>query len=341
MPTPIARERHGVAIMQSEKLYLTSLDNHKIFVRKWSPDAAATSPRAIIHILHGMAEHCTRYEPIAERMVDAGYVVFAHDHRGHGRSIPQGGLVGHYADHNGWPLVIADTRKVNEHIHQQYPGIPVIIVGHSMGSFITQGYLIQHGRTVDAVVLSGSAFNTPMAIRSARMLAHLEKLRTGPKGRSSLIDMATFASYNRQVAKSPRTGSDWLSRDPCEVDKYVGDPLCGFLCTNQLWLDLTGGLEQISRLRNIRNIPPALPILLISGERDPLSFDNSRHGIEKLAEHLRSGGVREVSVRLYEDARHEIFNEINRHEVIDDVLAWLDTRFSTRENVRRTDAAMA
>lgn len=327
--------------MQAHKFYLTSLDNHKVFVRQWSPDSATHSPRAIIHILHGMAEHCTRYEPIAERLVDDGYVVFAHDHRGHGRSIPQGGLVGHYADQNGWPLVIADTRQVNEHIRQQYPNTPIIIIGHSMGSFITQGYLIQHGRTVDAVVLSGSAQNTPMTIRSARMLAHLEKLRTGPKGRSNLIDMATFASFNRQVVKSPRTGSDWLSRDPQEVDKYVDDPLCGFLCTNQLWLDLTSGLEQISRQRNIRNIPASLPFLLISGERDPVSFDSNHHGIERLAEHLRSGGIREVSVKLYEDARHEIFNEINRHEVIDNLLEWLSPRFPVAGTTRRAAAVPA
>src|SRR5690606_14236311 len=119
-----------------------------------------------------------------------------------------------------------------------YPDTPVIILGHSMGSFITQGYLIQHGRSVDAVVLSCSTANSPMSVRSARMLAHLEKLRTGPKGRSNLIDLATFSSYNRQISKTPRTDCDWLSRDDCEVDKYVNDPLCGFLCTNQLWLDL-------------------------------------------------------------------------------------------------------
>ncbi len=321
--------------MHSEKFYLTSLDNHRIFVRKWSADAPATPPRAVIHILHGMAEHSMRYEPIAERLVEAGYVVFAHDHRGHGHSIPPGGLLGHYADQNGWQLVLADTARVNDTIRQQYPGVPIVILGHSMGSFITQGYLLQHGNTVDAVVLTGSAMSTPMAVRSARMLAHLEKLRGGPKGRSNLIDMATFASYNKQTTKSPRTPADWLSRDPAEVDKYINDPLCGFLCTNQLWLDLTSGLDQISRQRNIRNIPSTLPIFLLSGERDPLSYDSKRHGIERLAEHLRDGGVRDVSYKLYEDGRHEILNETNRHEVIDDLLGWLEPRFPLSSTTRK------
>jgi alpha-beta hydrolase superfamily lysophospholipase len=248
--------------------------------------------------------------------------------------------VGHYADQNGWQLVIADAHRVNEFIRSQFPNTPIVMLGHSMGSFITQGYLIHHGRTVNAVVLSGSAMNSPMSVRSARMLAHLEKLRSGAKGRSNLIDMATFSSYNRQIAKQPRTTSDWLSRDCVEVDKYVGDPLCGFLCTNQLWLDFTSGLEAIGRSGNIRKIPADLPFYLMSGERDPLSFDNSRHGIERLAEHLRNGGIRDVSVRLFEDARHEIFNELNRQEVISDMLDWLEPRFPLRDASKKS-AAMA
>ena len=313
--------------MQSEKFFVTSLDNHKIFVRKWASAATSPAPRAVIHILHGMAEHCTRYEPIAERLVDQGYVVFGHDHRGHGYSVPQGGLLGHYADQNGWQLVIADALKVNENIRKQYPDTPIVALGHSMGSFITQGYLMQHGRTVNAVVLSGSTMNSPMSVRSGRMLAHLEKLRTGPKGRSSLIDMATFSTYNKQITKNPRTDCDWLSRDECEVDKYVNDPLCGFLCTNQLWLDLTGGMDFISRVSNVRKIPGDLPFYLVAGERDPLSFDASNHGVERLATHLRSGGIKNVSVKLYEDCRHEILNETIRHQVVDDMLAWLEPQF--------------
>ena len=324
--------------MQSEKFFVTSLDNHKIFVRKWMPENASRDARAIVHILHGMAEHCTRYEPIAERLVDAGYTVFAHDHRGHGYSVPQGGLLGHYADNNGWQLVIADVLKVNEAIRKQHPQTPVMILGHSMGSFITQGYLLQHGRTVDSVVLSGSTLSSPMAVRSARMLANLEKLRCGPKGRSTLIDIATFSNYNRQITKTPRTSCDWLSRDEAEVDKYINDPLCGFLCTNQLWLDLAGGMDAITRASNIRKIPSELPFFLIAGERDPLSFDSNQHGVDKLANHLRNGGIRDVSVKLYEDARHEILNETVRHDVVDDLLRWMEPQFPAASTQRKAPA---
>ena len=310
--------------MQSEKFFVASQDNHKIFVRKWSPDTPTPAPRAVVHLLHGMAEHCSRYEPIAQRLVEQGYVVYAHDHRGHGHSVPQGGLLGHYANTNGWSLVLADVHKINDLIHRQYPGAPVILIGHSMGSFITQSYLVRHGRTVDAAVLSGPTLGTPMAIRSGRMLAQLEKLRIGAKGRSNLIDRVTFATYNRQISKHPRTDYDWLSRDESEVNQYIEDPLCGFLCTTQLWLDLVGAMDFLSRPANIRKIPGDLPMYLLAGELDPVSHDPEVHGVERLANHLRSNGIKSVTTRLYPECRHEIFNELNRDQVVDDLLGWLE-----------------
>lgn len=310
--------------MLAEKHFLTSIDGHKIFVRKWC-NPKQSKPRGIIHINHGMAEHSRRYEPVAECLVADGYIVYAHDHRGHGHSIPQGGLVGHYADKHGWKLVIADVLKVNEYIRAQEPGLPIILLGHSMGSFIVQCYCIKHGDTVDGVVLSGSGFSTPGALRAPRMLIKLEKLRGGPKGRSPLIDYQTFGTFNKKFGDT-RTEADWLTRDSGEVDKYISDPLCGFLCTNQLWQDFLGGLETLSKIRNLQNIPNSLPFYLISGERDPLSFHSTRHGIHKLANHLRSSGQQDVSVKLYEEGRHEIFNELNRQEVIDDLLEWLNSR---------------
>lgn len=310
--------------MLAEKHFLTSIDGHKIFVRKWSNPKQA-SPKGVIHINHGMAEHGRRYEPIAEQLTAAGYVVYAHDHRGHGHSIPQGGLVGHYADTNGWNLVQSDVHQVNQHIQSSEPGLPIILLGHSMGSFIAQYYCTRHGDTVDAVVLSGSGFTSPGALRAPRMLVKLEKLRSGPKGRSALIDYQTFGNFNKKFGQT-RTEADWLTRDASEVDRYIADPLCGFICTNQMWQDFLGGLDTLSRQRNVQAIPNDLPFYLMSGERDPLSYHSSHHGIHKLANHLRSAGQTDVSVKLYEGGRHEIFNELNREEVVEDMLQWLDSR---------------
>ncbi|MEE2732672.1 MAG: lysophospholipase [Pseudomonadota bacterium] len=313
--------------MIAEKHFLTSIDGHKIFVRKWSNPEQAT-PRAVVHINHGMAEHGRRYEPIAEQLTAAGYVVYAHDHRGHGHSIPQGGLVGHYADVNGWNLVQSDVQRVNQHIRDNEATLPIILLGHSMGSFIAQYYCIKHGDTVDAVILSGSGFSTPGALRAPRMLVKLEKLRSGPKGRSALIDYQTFGNFNKKFGET-RTEADWLTRCNTEVDLYIADPLCGFLCTNQLWQDFLGGLDTLTRLRNLQNIPNDLPFYLLSGERDPLSYHSNQHGIHKLANHLRSAGQSDVSVKLYEEGRHEIFNELNRDEVVADLVQWLDSRVPT------------
>lgn len=310
--------------MIAEKHYITSNDGHKIFVRKWS-DSKQTPAKAVIHINHGMAEHCRRYEPIAEKLVASGFTVYAHDHRGHGHSIPQGGLVGHYADNNGWNLVQTDVHKVNQFIRESDPGLPIVLLGHSMGSFIAQYYCTKYGDSVDAVILSGSGFSSPAALKAPRMLVKLEKLRGGPKGRSALIDYQTFGNFNKKFGQT-RTEADWLTRDQKEVDKYIADPLCGFLCTNQMWQDFLGGLDSLSRLRNMQSIPNDLPFYLMSGERDPLSYHSTHHGIHKLANHLRSAGQSDVYVKLYEDGRHEIFNELNRDEVVDDMLQWLETR---------------
>ncbi|MDY6921746.1 MAG: alpha/beta hydrolase [Pseudomonadota bacterium] len=324
--------------MQAEQFYLSGVDGHDIFVRKWQrPDA---SPAGIVHLNHGMAEHSARYEPIADLLTAAGYVVYAHDHRGHGHSIPQGGLVGHYADNNGWRLVLADVGTVNQHIRQQHPQLPLVLLGHSMGSFIAQGYCIEQGHTVQAVVLSGSGYTSPAGLRAPRMLIRLEKLRSGPMGRSPLIDNQTFSSFNRQI-ENPRTEADWLTRHPMEVDKYLADPLCGFLCTNQMWQDLISGLDTLSRERNLRSIPDQLPFYLTSGERDPLSYHRSQHRVNKLADHLRAAGQNDVTVKLYENGRHEIFNELNREEVVNDLLSWMESRLEQQSPLRAAAGAGA
>lgn len=324
--------------MIAEKQTLSAVDQHRIFLRKWY-DKTRT-PRGCIHINHGMAEHSQRYQPIAEQLVAAGFVVFAHDHRGHGHSIPQGGLVGHYADRNGWSLVVSDLLTVNRHIREQYPQLPVVLIGHSMGSFIVQSYCLKYGDTVDAVILSGSAFTHPRLIKANKILVKMERLRSGPRGRSNLIDHQTFGAFNKHFGK-PRTEADWLTRNESEVDKYLTDPLCGFICTNQLWHDFVSGLESISDSRNLKSIPDQVPFLLISGERDPLSFHRTQHGITRLAKLLESCGQNDVDYKLYPDGRHEIFNEINREEVVSDVIDWIDSKLEKFPGQKQKDHAYA
>ncbi len=321
--------------MLADNSIIKAKDLHRIYLKKWFPAAAGSNPpKAIVHICHGMAEHCQRYHPIAEELVAAGYVVFGHDHRGHGHSIAPGSMLGHFADTDGWEKVIEDVFQVNQTIQVTYPGTPVVLLGHSMGAFIALAYSLQHGDTISGVVLSGCSYNSPATLMPSQYLIKLECRLKGPLARSWLINQATFGRFNRQF-KNTQTDHDWLTRDTHEVQKYSADPLCGFLCTNQLWLDFIGGLQSIAGISKLLNIPNHLPFLLLSGERDPLSYHRLHHGVKTLAKKLSKAGQTQVDYKLYPDGRHEIFNEINRAEVISDLINWLDQNHRNNTNPQR------
>ena len=309
--------------MLEQEMTLKASDGHDIFVRHWLPEEK-TAIRGVVHINHGMAEHCTRYRPIAERMTREGIVVFAHDHRGHGRSVANDEILGHYADHNGWNKVIGDVKAVNSHIHATYPDLPLTILGHSMGSFIARAYCQRHGNTVTGIILSGSSWHTIADVAQARAAIAVETVRLGDRGRSPLLDALTFVTYNKQFEPT-RTGADWLSRDPREVDKYVNDPLCGYLCTNKMWSDMIDGIDEIRSLRNIRKLPKSSPVLIFSGEKDPLSYrPGKEHLIRTLTRTFESCGLNNLTMKLFPNGRHEALNETNRQEVVQYVIDWLE-----------------
>jgi len=302
--------------MIHDTFWLTANDRSRVFVNQWLPAAA---PRAVILLAHGMAEHSARYARLAQTLCDAGYGVYAPDLRGHGKTA-ENATLGHFADDDGWCKVLGDLASLNQHIGQQHPGTPLILLGHSMGSYLAQAYLLHHSASLQAAVLSGSNFQPVALYRAARVVARAERLRQGKTGRSALIEWLSFGSFNKKF-RPVRTRFDWLSRDSAEVDLYAQDPLCGFRCTNQLWIDLLGGLQQISKASNLAQIDPGLPLLVIGGECDPVS-EGKR--LKDLAEALRQAGCQQVQLTVYPQARHEVFNESNRDEVIADLLAWLD-----------------
>ncbi|MBC8998448.1 alpha/beta hydrolase [Pseudomonas sp. N40(2020)] len=302
--------------MIHDTLWLDASDRSRLFVNQWLP---ATPLKAVILLAHGMAEHSARYQRLAERFCAEGYGVYAPDLRGHGRTADNGTL-GHFADDDGWCKVVGDLASLNQYIGQQHPGVPIILLGHSMGSYLAQGYLLHHSASLHGAILSGSNFQPVALYGAARQIARLEKMRQGGKGRSALIEWLSFGSFNKKF-KPVRTPFDWLSRDPAEVDQYAADPLCGFRCTNQLWIDLLGGLQQISKASTLAQIAPGLPLLVIGGECDPVS-EGKR--LTDLANALRTAGSQNLQLKIYPQARHELFNETNRDEVITDVLAWID-----------------
>ncbi|MGX5797654.1 alpha/beta hydrolase [Pseudomonas sp. ArH3a] len=312
--------------MNHSTFWLTANDRSRLYVNQWLPESQA---RAMIMLSHGMAEHSGRYARLAEALCAAGYGLYALDQRGHGRTADEGTL-GLYAEKDGWTKVVGDLASLNQHIGQQQPGLPIILLGHSMGSYIAQAYLLHHSASLNGAILSGSNFQPVALYRAAKVIARIERARQGLRGRSALIEFLSFGSFNKAF-KPTRTAFDWLSRDPVEVDKYINDPLCGFRCTNQLWIDLLGGLQQISKASNLTQIDPGLPLLIMGGECDPVS-EGKR--LKSLAHALREAGCQNLQLNIYPQARHEVFNETNRDEVTADVLRWLEQALALHRPTR-------
>jgi alpha-beta hydrolase superfamily lysophospholipase len=295
-------------------------DQKDLFVYRWLPDEGARR-KGVIHIAHGMSEHAGRYARIAEALVGAGYAVYANDHRGHGRSAPEGELG--WLGPDGFRRSVQDLQQLVVFEKAESPGLPVALVGHSMGSYFVQGYLIEAGATIRAAVLSGTGGKPSFVASLGRAVARVERARLGPKGQSPLLQALSFGEFNKAFRPN-RTDFDWLSRDEAEVDKYVADPLSGFAVSTQLWVDLLDGLAGISRPERQAKVPRDLPVYVFAGSEDPVG-EKTRSIGQLLAAYGRAG-VQDVTHKFYTGARHETLNEINRDEVTGDLIAWLDSR---------------
>ncbi|OLU26738.1 alpha/beta hydrolase [Pseudomonas sp. PA15(2017)] len=302
--------------MQHDSLWLNGNDASPFFVNCWSPDK---EPKAVVMLAHGMAEHSGRYARFGKALAAAGFELYALDLRGHGQTT-QHGQLGHFADENGWNHVVGDLSTLNHHIRHQRPQTPIVLLGHSMGSFIATAYLMHHSSSVQGAILSGSNYGTLGTYRAAALVARFERWRQGASGRSALIDWLSFGAFNKTFAPA-RTPFDWLSRDKAEVDRYIADPLCGFRCTNGLWLDLLEGLQHTTPLASLKQIAPQLPILIVGGDQDPVSRGG---GLQRLADALKQAGHSRTLLKRYSQARHELLNETNRDEVTRDLIDWLE-----------------
>jgi alpha-beta hydrolase superfamily lysophospholipase len=279
------------------------------------------APRAVVQIVHGLAEHAGRYARLAQALNAAGYAVYANDHRGHGRTAKSAEELGFLAEHDGWSKCVDDLWQLNRHIAAEQPGTPVFMIGHSMGATLAEQFMGDHGEALVGVVLSGANGKPTAMAALGRQITRAERLRLGARGKSKPVQSLTFDAFNKKFAPT-RTAFDWLTRDPAEVDKYVADPLCGFPATVQLWVDLLDGWAAVSRPEHRKRVPRELPIYVIAGGRDPVS-GNARQ-IGPWIEEYRAAGATNVELRIYPEARHEVFNESNRDEVTRDLLQWLE-----------------
>lgn len=306
--------------MRSSTFTFKASDGQEIFVNRWEPDEGAPV-RALIHIVHGMAEHGARYARLAERLTSAGYAVYANDHRGHGRTATTDRDLGFFASSGGWARVVRDLDELIDREKREQPGnVPVAMLGHSMGSYMVQTFLFQYPSVASAAMLTGSAGKPNVLGEAGRFVARIERARLGERGKSPVIKALTFDAFNKAFAPN-RTGFDWLTRDASEVDKYVADDRCGFTCSNALWIDVLDALKENAEPQNLARVQKDLPVYIASGSDDPAGERTA--SVLRLVDAYRQAGLFRVTHRFYEGARHEIINETNREEIMNDLISWL------------------
>ena len=308
-------------IIREEYKYASATGVCDIFARSFAP-ADQTAVRAILQITHGMAEHGERYQALAYYMAYHGYAVFIHDHAGHGRSVANDAELGYFGEKDGWKSLVRDTRTLTVKAAEKYPNRPIFLLGHSMGSFVARSYVAQYGADLTGAIFCGTSGENPGTAAGITLAGLIEKFK-GDHYRSPFIDHIAFGSYNKKY-DNPRTQFDWLSRDTAEVDQYIKDPLCGYLFTTAGYKDMFLLLQSVSGKDWYRNVPKTLPMLLISGSMDPVGAYGK--GVRQVRSDLKKTGHDDVTLTLYDGARHELFNETNAKDVLRDLLHWMDEK---------------
>ncbi|MEU3989266.1 alpha/beta hydrolase [Streptomyces platensis] len=292
-------------------------DGARIATYTWLPESG--HPRALVQIAHGAAEHGRRYDRFARFLAGHGYAVIASDHRGHGATAAATGGRGVVGE-DAWRAIVSDLKGIGDHAAAAHPGLPLVLLGHSMGAMLARDYAQEYGADLAGLILTG-AFRTLPGLDIDGAVAGLEE-EIAERGRSALSAFIprTFSSFND--AFTHRTGYEWLSRDAAEVDTYVADEDCGFAFSAGLAADWVGAIRKINDPGNVARVPRGLPVHVAVGELDPCHQGMTL--VHELLEDFRYVGTRDLTWKAYPDARHEILNETNREEVQDDLLAWLD-----------------
>lgn len=298
-----------------EEFYLQSNGGGRLHCGVWRSEQ---SPRAVVQLVHGIAEHIGRYDHFARFLTQNGFVVAADDHMGHGGSIGEDGVKGYF--HGGWLAAVADVKLLHDHMKAEYPEIPYYILGHSMGSFLLRTYLYTYPGTIDAAIISGTGWEQPALVKAGLAACKLEQLRLGETKTSPLLTKLMFGSYNKPFAPV-RTKDDWICSDPAVVDAYTADPLCGFEATVGLARDMLGGVEMNETRENLLKMDKLLPVLFVSGGKDPVG--GMSKGVLRCIDAFKRAGMRKITIKLYPEGRHEMLNEVNRDEVYQDILTWL------------------
>lgn len=311
-------------MVRKEEIYFDSRDREsKIHAVKWIPDVA--KPVCIFQIVHGMSEHIERYNEFAQFLAGKGILVVGEDHLGHGRTVTDGKSYGYFCKEDAHNILIRDVHRLKKIIQEQYPDVPYLILGHSMGSFIVRNYLCRYGSGVNGAVIVGTGMQSKLILFGARTMTSIQKFFMGPKHVSQFMNTMAFGAYNKKF-EPVQTPYDWLSREPENVKRYIEDPMCGFTFTLNGFSTLFKLINECYNKDKIQKIPKHLPILMLSGNDDPVG-DYGR-GVETAYKLYLDNGLLNVQMKLYEKDRHELLNEVDRELVYGDIYRWILQRIA-------------
>ncbi|MCF7920364.1 MAG: lysophospholipase [Candidatus Cloacimonetes bacterium] len=297
--------------------YFKTSDDLRVFYRKWLP---ANNPVAVVQIAHGMAEHSGCYDELASYLNEQGFAVFAHDQRGHGKTAATEDEYGFLDGETGWQQLLSDMHQFNVLLKEQYPEIPVFLLGHSMGSFLVRDYISKWGESIDGVILSATDGPQPLLTIIGLYIASRECRKLGDHHRSKRLTDMSFGAYNRKFAPN-RTAFDWLSRDTKKVDEYIADPRCGGTFTSAFFKALLNGIISLCKPENLKHIPHDMSFLFISGEKDPISAFARR--IWKVVDIYEKSGLFDIEAVFYPECRHDLKLELNREVIFKDMITWM------------------
>lgn len=282
---------------------------------RWTPEQP---PVAVVQIIHGIAEYVERYDDFARYLNRLGFLVVAEDHMGHGKSINGEGIQGYF--HGGWFTAVEDSYQLLQDTRKEFPDLPYVLFGHSMGSFMTRTILEKYPDSgISAAVICGTGWQPKAVLNTGIGVCRMVCKQQGEKKPSKILEKLVFSNYNKKV-EHPRTSYDWLTRDSGIVDRYLADPFCGFTPTGGLMRELLTGIRY--EQENLSAMKKDLPVLFIAGGDDPVG--NYGKGVLRSAEAFRKAGMLDVSCKIYPLGRHEILNEINWEEVYQDISSWLN-----------------
>ena len=306
-------------ITRYELNFPASNGGHDIFGCVWR-DADCKHYRAVVQLVHGMAEYILRYEDFAVYLARRGYVVVGNDHAGHGFSVGSEKERGYFGKRdNSWQYLIDDMNYLEGVMRLEFPDIPYFMLGHSMGSFLAREYMADYGNNFNGAVFMGSGYTDPKLPGGILLSKYMAKTKPHEKG--ELLNKIAFGSFNKRI-KDAETNFDWLSTDKSAVDKYINDDNCGFLFTNEGYRDLFLLIKDVNTSKWAKSLPPDLPMLLISGSEDPVG--NYGKGVRKVYNMMLKAGCTAVEIKLLHGARHELLNDVKKHKVYSILYNWFE-----------------